>query len=61
MGPTEFSLLGPVEMRFADRLVDLGHAKQRCVLVVLLMEVGRAVPTATVMDRVWGTDRRTPR
>jgi DNA-binding SARP family transcriptional activator len=50
----EFRLLGPVEMWHDSRLVDIGHAKQRCVLVVLLMEVGRVVPTATLLDRVWG-------
>jgi DNA-binding SARP family transcriptional activator len=50
----EFRLLGPVEMWHAGCRIDLGHAKQRCVLAVLLMEAGKAVPIATLVDRVWG-------
>jgi DNA-binding SARP family transcriptional activator len=50
----EFRLLGPVEMWHDGRLIDIGHTKQRCVLAVLLMDAGRVVPTATLLDRVWG-------
>jgi DNA-binding SARP family transcriptional activator len=50
----QFRLLGPVEMWHDSHRVDIGHAKQRCVLAVLLMDAGRVVPTATVLDRVWG-------
>ncbi|HEU4424523.1 MAG TPA: BTAD domain-containing putative transcriptional regulator [Pilimelia sp.] len=49
-----FQLLGPVEMWHGDGHVDLGHAKQRCVLAVLLMEAGQVVQVATLIDRVWG-------
>ncbi|OLB80735.1 MAG: hypothetical protein AUI14_05640 [Actinobacteria bacterium 13_2_20CM_2_71_6] len=50
----EFRLLGPVEVWARGRLIDLGHAKQRSVLVLLLLEAGRVVPVATLVDRVWG-------
>jgi DNA-binding SARP family transcriptional activator/tetratricopeptide (TPR) repeat protein len=54
--PVEFRLLGPVEVWDGDRRVDVGHAKQRCVLTVLLLEAGQVVTTATLIDRVWGHD-----
>lgn len=50
----QFRLLGPTEMWDGDRQVDLGHAKQQNVLVSLLMDTGRVVPTNVLMDRVWG-------
>ena len=50
----EFQVLGPVEMRHGGGRVDLGHAKQRCVLAVLLMAPGDVVQVATLIDRVWG-------
>jgi DNA-binding SARP family transcriptional activator len=52
----EFRLLGPVELWAGGRRVELGHARQRCVLAVLLVEAGHAVPVATLLDRVWGHD-----
>jgi DNA-binding SARP family transcriptional activator/tetratricopeptide (TPR) repeat protein len=52
----EFGVLGPVEIRAAGRTVDAGHARQRAVLAVLLFELGRVVPAALLVDRVWGED-----
>ncbi|MDQ1024633.1 DNA-binding SARP family transcriptional activator/tetratricopeptide (TPR) repeat protein [Streptomyces umbrinus] len=52
----DFLLLGPVELRVADRSVDLGPAKQRTVLTVLLVDAGRWVAVETLIDRVWGED-----
>ncbi|MBI0298086.1 tetratricopeptide repeat protein [Streptomyces sp. PRKS01-29] len=50
----EFHVLGPVEASAGGRPVDLGHPKQRAVAAVLLCELGRAVPAAQLIDRVWG-------
>jgi DNA-binding SARP family transcriptional activator len=52
----EFGVLGPVEVWADGRAVDAGHARQRAVLAVLLLDAGRAVPTEVLIDRVWGED-----
>src|SRR5262245_31379054 len=52
----EFGVLGAVEARIDGRSVDLGHARQRYVLGVLLIEAGRPVPVEQLIGRVWGED-----
>lgn len=54
-----FRLLGPVEVGVGSRLVDVGAARQRCVLAVLLLNANRGVSLDQLVARVWG-DRRPP-
>ena len=49
----QFRLLGDVEVQIGEQLVDVGHARQRCVLVALLVEPNRPVDPDQLLDRVW--------
>jgi DNA-binding SARP family transcriptional activator len=49
----DFRLLGDVEVRVGERLVNVGHARQRCVLVALLVEANHPVAPDRLLDRVW--------
>jgi DNA-binding SARP family transcriptional activator len=50
----EFRVLGPVEVRVAGQPVAAGHARQRAVLAVLVLELGHVVPAELLIDRIWG-------
>ncbi|MEV4345189.1 tetratricopeptide repeat protein [Actinoplanes sp. NPDC049596] len=50
----EFGVLGAVEARAGGQPIELGHARQRSVLAVLLVEAGRPVTVDQLIDRVWG-------
>jgi DNA-binding SARP family transcriptional activator/Tfp pilus assembly protein PilF len=52
----KFQVLGPVEICVGERTLDAGHARQRAVLAVLLLDLGRVVPAERLIDRVWGED-----
>ncbi|MCG5444514.1 winged helix-turn-helix domain-containing protein [Micromonospora sp. NIE79] len=54
-----FRLLGPLGLQVAEGAVDLGPAKQRIVLAVLLAEAGRTVAMADLAERVWGDEAPT--
>jgi DNA-binding SARP family transcriptional activator/tetratricopeptide (TPR) repeat protein len=56
--PVELRLLGEVEVLVGDRSIPLGHARQRCVLAGLAVDVGQPVPVGQLVERVWGG--RTP-
>jgi predicted ATPase/DNA-binding SARP family transcriptional activator len=51
--PAEFRLLGDVEVLIDGRVVEMGYARQRCVLVALLLDMNRLAPAEQLIDRVW--------
>ena len=50
----EFRLLGPVEVWDGDHRVPVGGARPRSLLTALLLEHGKVVPTARLIDAIWG-------
>ncbi|MEV6237869.1 BTAD domain-containing putative transcriptional regulator [Lentzea sp. NPDC051838] len=50
----EFGLLGDVEVRVDGEVVEVGHARQQCVLVALLVDANRLVPVDVLVERAWG-------
>jgi DNA-binding SARP family transcriptional activator len=51
----EFRVLGPIEVWSAGRQRDLGPARERCVLAILLLTPRTIVPAETLIDRLWDT------
>ncbi|HEY7103346.1 MAG TPA: BTAD domain-containing putative transcriptional regulator [Mycobacteriales bacterium] len=50
----EVRLLGPFEIVAGARWIDLGHARQRSVLAVLVLALNQVVSSDQLLDRVWG-------
>ena len=50
----EFRILGPLEVFDEGRSVDIGAAKQRALLAVLLLDANRVVPTDVLIEALWG-------
>src|SRR6266702_7525985 len=49
----EFRVLGPIELWSAGQQHDLGPARARCVLAILLLAPRTIVPAETFIDRLW--------
>jgi len=54
--PVEYALLGPLEARVNRRRVPLGAARQRAVLVCLLVRPNTVVRATRIVDEVWPED-----
>ncbi len=52
----EFRILGPVDAIVAGQHINIGHARQRAVLAVLLLDLNQQVQDDRLIDRVWGED-----
>jgi DNA-binding SARP family transcriptional activator/tetratricopeptide (TPR) repeat protein len=49
----EFRLLGNIAVHVDGRPVDVGHARQQCVLVILLVDLPQVVTVDQLVERVW--------
>ena len=54
----EFRLLGPLEVTVDSNIIDIGSARQRTVLTMLLLHAGVVIPVPQLVDAVW--DERPP-
>ncbi|MFJ2633154.1 BTAD domain-containing putative transcriptional regulator [Streptomyces sp. NPDC087422] len=52
----EFCILGHLEVSANGRPVQLGGARERTVLAMLLIEAGHVIPVERLIDAVWGDD-----
>ncbi|MGE2718683.1 BTAD domain-containing putative transcriptional regulator [Mycolicibacterium celeriflavum] len=51
-----FRLLGDIGAEVDGERVDVGHARQRAVLVAMLIDLNRPVPSDQLIDRVWADE-----
>lgn len=51
-----FSVLGPLEVTDAGKSLALGGPRQRSVLALLLLDVGRAVAADRLVTEIWGDE-----
>ncbi len=49
----EFRLLGPLEVVADGKIVEVGSARQRIVLSMLLLQANQVVPLGRLVDAVW--------
>lgn len=52
----ELRVLGDIEAWIEDRRIEVGHARQRCVLSVLVMDANQVVTVDQLLERVWSQD-----
>ncbi len=57
----EFRVLGPLEVLSEGRLLDLGGAKQRALLAMLLLDANSVVSTSRLIEALWRTIPPRPR
>ncbi|WP_204007347.1 AfsR/SARP family transcriptional regulator [Virgisporangium aurantiacum] len=50
----EFRVLGEVQAHAGGGLVEVGNARQWCVLAALLVDANRPVPLDQLIHRAWG-------
>jgi DNA-binding SARP family transcriptional activator len=50
----QFRILGPLEVRDRERLVELPRQKQRALLAILLLRAREVVSSDTLVDGLWG-------
>jgi predicted ATPase/DNA-binding SARP family transcriptional activator len=51
-----FSVLGPLEVRDAGKSLAIGGPRQRSVLALLLLDLGRAVSADRLVTEIWGDE-----
>ena len=49
-----FGILGPLSVADGERLIVVPGAKPRALLVLLVLDAGRVVPTDRLVDSLWG-------
>jgi DNA-binding SARP family transcriptional activator len=52
----EFRILGTIELEVNGIPHNLGSVKERCVLAILLLELGRPVTMENIIGRLWAQD-----
>jgi predicted ATPase/DNA-binding SARP family transcriptional activator len=52
----QFRVLGSIEVRRGDDLVDIGSSNERKVLAALLVDANAVVSTSRLIDVLWGDD-----
>ena len=52
----DFRILGPLEVRDGDRLIELAGHRQQALLCALLVRANQVVPTERLVDELWGDD-----
>jgi YVTN family beta-propeller protein len=50
----DYRILGPLEVRDRDRIVELGGDKQRALLALLLLHAGEVISADRLIDDLWG-------